>query len=90
MDGIRFYADYGSKKAKRRGGDAPNALGILIDAKRFEDKDVMYDAVAAVFDHKNSGVATTGVSRGYLRESCKRISESEARRIHPNLFALLR
>lgn len=90
MNGVRFYADYSNKKAKRKGGDAPNALAIFVDASQVEDGERTYDAVAAMFEHKNSGVGSTGVSRGYLRESCKRISEDEARRIHPNLFVLLR
>lgn len=89
MKGTRFYADYGTKQAKRKGGDAPNALVIFTDAKQVQDGDLVYDAVAAVFDRPNSGVAATGVSRAYLRECCKRISESEAFRIRPNLKALV-
>lgn len=90
MKGVRFYADYGSKKAKRKGGDAPNALAIIVDAKRIENGDLVYDGMGAVFEHRNSGVASTGVSLSYLRESCKRISEAEAYRIHPNLRVYMR
>ena len=35
-------------------------------------------------------VISTGVSRRYLKDNCKRVSEARAREIHPNLFVLLK
>jgi hypothetical protein len=43
----------------------------------------------AIFDWPNSPVAGTGVSLDYLRQKCKRISEAQARTIHPVLFEWL-
>lgn len=85
MRGVRFYADYGTPAAKRKGGDAPNALAIFEDAKTAASDGPQYDAIAALTDMRNSDVASTGVSSGYLRTCCKRISEAEAYRIHPQL-----
>ena len=91
MKDFRFYADYGHAKGKRQGGDAPNCLALHTDPwySKIQDHEIITDCIAATFSHPNSGVCTTGVSRGYLREACKRISEAEARRMHPSLFAFL-
>lgn len=88
---MRYYADYGNKKAKRKGGDAPNALVIFNENGRYiSSGSVCYEGIAAVFEHANSGVAGTGTSLDYLRESCKRISKAEAFRIHPALAARMK
>jgi hypothetical protein len=47
------------------------------------------DAVGAVYYTPNSPVATTGVSWEYIREKCKRIPESMAKEIHPELWNYL-
>lgn len=53
--------------------------------------DVPYtcECMAAVFAHPNSAVACTGVSNEYLRKNCIRVSESVARKIHPEMFLRL-
>lgn len=81
MNGVRFYFDYGSAKAKRQGGDAPNALALLV-ANGCRST---WDAIAALTDEPNSPVCGTGVSPEYLREACKRVSQTEAYRVHPAL-----
>jgi hypothetical protein len=48
-----------------------------------------YEALAALFVRPNSPVAGTGVALGYVRQKCKRISEAQARTIHPALFERL-
>ena len=91
MKGFRFYADYGHAKGKRQGGDAPNCIALATDPGQswVRDHEILTECIAAVFSHANSGVCSTSCSRSYLQESCKRISEAEARRLHPALFAHL-
>lgn len=86
MRGVRFYLEHESSAAKRRGEFTGNAVAVYVD---LEDGQGNFDAVGAVFPHCNSAVASTGASREYLRRYCKRISEGEARRIHPRLFEYL-
>lgn len=87
MKGARFYFDYGSKAAKRKGGDAPNALVIFFDQWHggTAEQGRIYDAGAALTDEPNSPAVGTGVADQYLRECCKRRPEAECYRIHPNL-----
>jgi len=47
------------------------------------------ECAAATFDVPNSDVSTTAASFSYLNERCRRISEAEAKRIHPRLFTYL-
>lgn len=47
------------------------------------------DAIGAVYYHPNSDVATTGVSRDYLRKRTVRVPEALARKLHPALFEVL-
>lgn len=85
MKGVRFYFDYGSAKAKRKGGDAPNALAALLSIGT--DGSGFVDVMAALTDEPNSPICGTTASREYIREACKRVSEAEAYRVHPNLRA---
>ena len=48
-----------------------------------------YEAVAAVFEHGGSAVASTGVSFDFLRTRCVNIDEPTARKSHPELFKVL-
>lgn len=56
---------------------------------RFSGDDIVADSFGAIFDQPNSDVASTSISRGYMLEKCKHISEAQAREIHPRLFAYL-
>lgn len=47
------------------------------------------EAIAALFDHPNSAVATTGVDPRWLANRCVRIDEATARKSHPALFEVL-
>lgn len=82
MKGVRFYFDYGAPRIKRRGGDAPNALAILVGNGR---NGVLWDAIGALTEAPNAPVCGTQVDPGYLRGSCKRVSQGDAYRVHPNL-----
>jgi len=75
MRGIRFYRE-------------PNGNCIAIDTETPLLGDVAWGA-AGLYDRPNSPVASTGVSRAYLRDECKRISEKRARELHPKLFEYL-
>jgi hypothetical protein len=51
-------------------------------------RDEIY-VTGAVYGHPDSACAGTSASRDYLRTKCKRVSESKAREVHPNLFRYL-
>ncbi len=95
MKDVRFYLEYESKAKKRKGtrkelGDhAGNVVAIFPDDGFFSGNDYLIGAVSATFYQENSDVSSGSVSRGYLDEKCKRISEAQAREIHPKLFAYL-
>lgn len=89
MRGIRFYEErYG------KGGRYESSRGTVI-AVAYENSwfsaqgDICYDAIGGVYERPNSPVASVGTSREYLERDCKRISEMEARAIHPALFRYL-
>ena len=99
MKGIRFYLEYPSKKEKRKGTrkEPGNHLGQVV-AVMYENGwwsetpgawHYMYDCISALTRVPNSVVCGSSVSWGYLDEKCKRISEKQAREIHPNLFIYL-
>lgn len=89
MIAVVFYADYGDKQTKRRGGDAPNALAVYV-ANGFVSCGIeMVECAAALTLAPNAPVCGTFASTEYLREACKRISKAEAYRIHPRLRAYL-
>ena len=87
MNGIRFYLEYQDKSKRQPGGTVVAAL--VLNGTYWSSGRCCYEAVAALFDWPNSPVAGTGVARDYLRLRCKRISESNARSIHPALFERL-
>lgn len=81
MKGIRFYATYATpadKRAKRGDG---NVFALDVDTWP-----AMPFGTAAIFNEPNSDVGGTGVSYQRLRTCARRISEAEARRIHPKLI----
>jgi hypothetical protein len=100
--GVRFYLDYGSKKKKRKGQHTGNVIAahVTTGGRGFSHVGTLRNAwtkkayysvecVSALFDEPNSAVCSSSVSEGYLRESCKFISEARAREIHPTLFEYL-
>ena len=87
MVGVRFYLEYLNKKDKRLNKSIGNVIAISKD--NLNILNLCYDAIGAIYSHRNSEVASTTVHIDYLREKTKRISETKARVIHPNLFAYL-
>ncbi len=87
MTGIRFYQEFRDNSKRQPGG---TVVAALVFSDGYWSGGVWcYEAIAALFDQPNSPVAGTGVARDYLRRRCKRISEAQARTIHPALFERL-
>jgi hypothetical protein len=84
MNGIRFYQEFSDKSKRKPGGTVVAAL--VLNGRHWSGGTICYEALAGLFDWPNSPVAGTGVSLDYLRQKCKRISEAQARTIHPVLF----
>src|SRR5215469_5708552 len=92
MNHIHFYLDHETAQDKRHGHHMGNVTAVFTDTGRFSrdfDGTYGYDAVGAVDCYPNSPVASTSVSIAWMQTKGKRISEAEARDIHPNLFAYL-
>lgn len=91
MKGFKFYLEYDDEKEKRKatrknlGDHSGNVVAVFGEF----DHVAVKDCLGAVFFVGNSDVACSTVSYDYLRENCKRISEKQAREIHPKLFARL-
>ena len=79
---IAAYLEPGGKDGRNL-GEHSYFLGV------FRDGELMIEGASALFDHPNSVVCSGSVAWTYLRERCVRISEKEAREIHPNLFLYL-
>jgi hypothetical protein len=84
MSGVRFYQEFSDKS--KRGSTGTIVAALVCNGLYLSCGKICYDAIAGVFDQPNSPVAGTGVAREYLRQKCKRISEANARTIHPALF----
>jgi hypothetical protein len=95
MKGVKFYLEYPSNADKRKatrtnlGNHEGNVIAILDNGIYISGGEPVGDGLGAVFYIPNSPVAGTGVSLAYLRERAKRISEKQAREIHPELFTRL-
>lgn len=87
MKGIRFYLEFDSARAKRRGEHSGNCLAVL--AANGTNGAGDYDAILAPYSRPNCSPCSGGVSREYLRLQCKRISEARAREVHPALFTMV-
>lgn len=75
---IRAFAD---------SGEHLNVAAVLLGREHTND-DYTQEAIVATFSHADSGTSLGSVSREYLRK-CRRIPESLARRLHPQMFARL-
>lgn len=92
MLGYRFYSDFASAKDKRLNNHRGSVVAVLLDVHGrplYSSSGETMDAIVGVHDWPNSGVATSGVSREYLRKRCKQVPEKLAREIHPVLFNVL-
>lgn len=103
MKGYRFYANYDSAAHRRRDtvahrstlrttpDPAKNCIAVYLDddGRPLWGGDNTMECAASIFADENSDVCTSGVGSRFLMERCRRISEAEARRIHPRMFEYL-
>ena len=89
MKGVRFYLDHKSPANKRKGKHVGNVIAVFVEPFFGRYGAIVHEAIGPIFSSANCKVARTTVSAEYLRNSTKRISEEEARQIHPNLFKCL-
>lgn len=92
MKYIRFFQEFNDEK--KRTVPSGNVVAVSTNLRGFPEyhrgtDEWNVDAIGAVGFEPNSAVASTNVSREWLRENTKRISEAKAREIHPNLFKYL-
>jgi hypothetical protein len=87
MTGIRFYEEFNDRSKRKASGTVVAAL--VLNGTYGSGSKVCCEAIAGLFDQPDSPVAGTGVALDYLRQRCRRISEIEARAIHPALFQRL-
>ncbi len=91
MRDMRFYEEFQDRHRTRSRGTviavnvATEEITKAYNGKRYR----IYEAIASVYDYPNSPVAVSGTSTLYLRAACRRISEANARELHPRLFAYL-
>lgn len=87
MNGIRFYLEFTDPSKRQSGGTVVAAL--VLNGSYWSGDRLCYEAIAALFEQPKAPVAGTAVALDYLRRKCKRISEVQARNIHPALFERL-
>ena len=91
MKGYRFYEELTGKNRKGEQSQG-NVIALHL---RDDDNQPLYSpdwsmiCISAVYFEPNSPVCTCSVSWEYLSEKARRIKESRAREIHPNLFRYL-
>jgi len=96
MKDFRFYLEYPNKKEKRKatrkmlGNHTGNCLAVFTNVKEHLLPDLKsIETIAAVYFHANSDCCLSSASFDYIQKKCKRISEQQAREIHPKLFSYL-
>lgn len=88
MNGYTFRAEYADPSRTLLSG---NVLALDTEpgtTSPLRTPGYGYSASGALFFRPNSGVTSANPSRAYL-DTCKRVSEAAARRIHPRLFAFI-
>jgi type 1 glutamine amidotransferase len=88
MTGIRFYEVF-NDTAKRESAGKAVAVFPHLWRKGSAGQGRLFYSVIGLSRRPNSPVLKTTVSETYLRSKCRRVSESRARRVHPNLFRYL-
>jgi|GEM_PF-3420002 len=97
MNGWRFYLEHETAQDKRKGKHTGNVVAIPVTEHGTPDRNHCFwndqtyfiECVAAVLFHADSPACGCSVSVDWLRDVCKRISEQQAREIHPELFKRL-
>lgn len=94
MKGYKFYLEYPTLKDRRKatrknkGGHSGNCLAIPDNDRWDSNGELIMGCISAAYMYEDSECCYGACSGGYL-EQCIRISETEARKIHPNLFKYL-
>lgn len=94
MKGIRFYQEF---VHKGKNTDIPKniCLAVFTDTRRIERyfrnslPVVVFDCADSVCDTPDFGYCMGSVAQEYLADKCRRVSESKAREVAPELFAYL-
>ena len=95
MKGYIFYLEFPTAQARRKAtrknltGHSGNCIAVSSDKQEQIEQwrvDKCYPAFTAVQDIPNNQCCFNPVSPEYLLSNCKRMSEAQAREIHPNLF----
>lgn len=96
MNGYFFYIEFPDKKSKRKAtrknlvGHTGNIVAVFGEHwLSGTSKDILQECICGVFNTPNSPVCSSSVSVDYLRDVCLRISEKQARSVHPELFKYL-
>lgn len=95
MKGFKFYLEYETSTEKHKatrkalGNHNGNVIAVMDGSGFFGSMGYCYECLGSVLYCRNSPVATTSVTPDYLSDRCKRISEAQAREIHPELFKRL-
>lgn len=88
---MKDFSFYHELKDKRAGESSGNCLAVFGKpfGMDFAPPQHLRECVAAIFDEPNSVCCGSSTTIEHLRQNCKRISESSARVLHPNLFKYL-
>jgi hypothetical protein len=90
MRGYRFYLEHDSPTEKRKGKHRGTVFALSVKSPLRYDKHAdgkwCQEGAGSVFNTPNSPVCWCETSIKRLRDVCKKISEAEARKIHPALF----
>lgn len=91
MKGFRFYLEYQTPRDKRDKIDMGNVFALELDDAGSPLTNGLgnFSGYGAIYRASNSPVCATTASPKWLSTHTKRISEAEARKIHPALFAYL-
>jgi hypothetical protein len=95
MKNYRFYLEYETPSdkrtgtVKRPGKHSGNVCAAELSTLYFNGTGASYEGFSSVFNHADSAVNWGGLPTAYLASNCRRIPESLARQIHPQLFARL-
>lgn len=89
MKDIRFYLEHDTPQNKRKNIHSGNVLALNTATSWIACGERTYETISAVYFEPDSPVCGSGCTQAYLTHNCKRISETKARQIHPNLFVYL-
>ena len=88
MKGVTFYAEYPTEAEKRAGGSIFTVLAKTSKWDYQYERGSWADAVTCEYGCGNNRnhFTVTSVEKAYIRKNCTRISEAQARLIHPEIF----